>query len=128
MDSWEKMIWMQIQKGENRVNRLKFDFSNAGIKNMKWNISENRLHSYMKSFINKEMLDMMVWGGWIILNYDQEEFTELWILHQKIGRYRSFLIIGIGGSYLGARAAIEMLGISFYNLLPASRRKAPNIL
>ncbi|NJD03988.1 MAG: glucose-6-phosphate isomerase, partial [Ruminiclostridium sp.] len=37
------------------------------------------------------------------------------------------LVIGIGGSYLGARAAIEALSHSFYNLLPKSARKTPEI-
>ena len=39
-----------------------------------------------------------------------------------------FLVIGIGGSYLGARAIIEALNNTFYNLLDKSTRKAPQIL
>lgn len=37
------------------------------------------------------------------------------------------IVIGIGGSYLGARAAIEMLTHSFYNILPAGERKTPQV-
>ena len=37
------------------------------------------------------------------------------------------MVIGIGGSYLGARAAIEALTHSFYNMLPANKRKTPEI-
>ena len=37
------------------------------------------------------------------------------------------LVIGIGGSYLGARAAIEFLSHSFYNVLPKGVRKTPEI-
>ena len=37
------------------------------------------------------------------------------------------LVIGIGGSYLGARAAIEFLSHSFYNVLPKDVRKTPEI-
>ena len=37
------------------------------------------------------------------------------------------LVIGIGGSYLGARAAIEFLSHSFYNVLPKGERKTPEI-
>ena len=37
------------------------------------------------------------------------------------------LVIGIGGSYLGARAAIEFLGHSFYNLLGRDKRTTPEI-
>ncbi len=39
----------------------------------------------------------------------------------------AFLVVGIGGSYLGARAAIEMLNHSFYNELPREKRKGPKI-
>ncbi len=38
------------------------------------------------------------------------------------------LVIGIGGSYLGAKAALEMLNHSFQNLLPAEERKAPQVI
>ncbi len=38
------------------------------------------------------------------------------------------LVVGIGGSYLGARAAIEMLQHSFYNALPSEKRKTPQII
>ncbi len=37
------------------------------------------------------------------------------------------LVIGIGGSYLGARAAIEFLRHSFYNMIPKEVRKTPEI-
>lgn len=38
------------------------------------------------------------------------------------------LVVGIGGSYLGARAAIEMLNHSFYNVLPKEKRKTPQVI
>jgi len=38
------------------------------------------------------------------------------------------LVIGIGGSYLGARAAIEMLNHSFNNMLPSDKREYPQII
>ncbi len=38
------------------------------------------------------------------------------------------VVIGIGGSYLGARAAIEFLQHSFYNELPKEARQTPQIL
>ena len=41
--------------------------------------------------------------------------------------FRSLLVIGIGGSYLGARAAIEFLRHSFYNMVDKSIRKTPEI-
>ena len=39
----------------------------------------------------------------------------------------ALVVIGIGGSYLGARAAIEALSHSFYNLLPGAKRDTPEI-
>ena len=39
-----------------------------------------------------------------------------------------FLVIGIGGSYLGARAIIEALNNTFYNILDKTVRKTPQIL
>ncbi|SFF37781.1 glucose-6-phosphate isomerase [Paenibacillus algorifonticola] len=69
--------------------------------------------------------------GWIDLpeNYDKEEFARIKQAAEKIKSDSEVLIvIGIGGSYLGARAAIEMLSHSFYNLLPHEQRKAPQVL
>ncbi|SDW45606.1 glucose-6-phosphate isomerase [Paenibacillus sp. CF384] len=69
--------------------------------------------------------------GWINLptNYDKEEFSRIQKAAAKIGSDSEVLIvIGIGGSYLGARAAIEMLSHSFYNLQPKEQRKTPQIL
>ncbi|MCR8843992.1 glucose-6-phosphate isomerase [Paenibacillus sp. SC116] len=68
--------------------------------------------------------------GWIDLpfNYDKEEFARLKEAAARIQQQSEVLIvIGIGGSYLGARAAIEMLGHSFYNMLPKDKRKTPEI-
>ena len=68
--------------------------------------------------------------GWIDLpeNYDKEEFARIKKAAAKIqGDSEVLLVIGIGGSYLGARAAIEFLGHSFANVLDKSVRKAPEI-
>jgi len=68
--------------------------------------------------------------GWIDLPvaYDQEEFARIQKAAEKIqGDSDVLLVIGIGGSYLGARAAIEFLGHSFYNMLGKDKRKTPEI-
>ncbi|WP_374019454.1 glucose-6-phosphate isomerase [Paenibacillus thiaminolyticus] len=68
--------------------------------------------------------------GWIDLpsQYDKEEFARIKEAAARIQSHSDVLIvIGIGGSYLGARAAIEMLGHSFYNMLPKDKRKTPEI-
>ncbi|WP_010176034.1 glucose-6-phosphate isomerase [Bacillus coahuilensis] len=69
--------------------------------------------------------------GWIDLpiNYDKEEFDRILASSSKIKEDSDvLLVIGIGGSYLGARAAIEMLNHSFYNALPGEKRKTPQVL
>ncbi len=68
--------------------------------------------------------------GWIDLpeNYDKEEFARIKKAAQKIQNDSDvLLVIGIGGSYLGARAAIEFLRHSFYNIVDKSIRKTPEI-
>ncbi len=68
--------------------------------------------------------------GWVNLpeDYDKEEFSRIKKAAEKIRSDSDILVvIGIGGSYLGARAAIEMLSHSFYNALDKEQRKAPKI-
>ena len=68
--------------------------------------------------------------GWIDLpvDYDKEEFARIKKAAEKIKSDSDVLVvIGIGGSYLGARAAIEFLRHSFYNVLPKEQRKTPEI-
>ena len=68
--------------------------------------------------------------GWVDLpiDYDKEEFSRIKQAAKKIQTDSDvFLVIGIGGSYLGARAAIEFLGHSFANNLPKETRKTPEI-
>lgn len=69
--------------------------------------------------------------GWLELptNYDKEEFKRIKKAAKKIAKESDILVvIGIGGSYLGARAVIESLTSTFYNLLPEKQRKFPQIL
>ena len=68
--------------------------------------------------------------GWIDLpvDYDKEEFDRILKAAEKIkSDSEVLLVIGIGGSYLGARAAIEFLRHSFYNVIPKDMRKTPEI-
>lgn len=68
--------------------------------------------------------------GWIDLpvDYDKEEFERIKKAAAKIQNDSDvLLVVGIGGSYLGARAAIEFLSHSFYNVLPKGKRKTPEI-
>ena len=82
--------------------------------------------------------DMLVSGsgagndflGWVDLpvNYDKEEFARIKAAAKRIQEDSEVLIvIGIGGSYLGARAAIEFLRHGFYNNVSKEIRKTPEI-
>ncbi len=68
--------------------------------------------------------------GWLDLpvDYDKEEFARIKKAAEKIqGDSEVLVVIGIGGSYLGARAAIEFLRHGFYNNVSKEIRKAPEI-
>ncbi len=68
--------------------------------------------------------------GWVDLpvNYDKEEFARILRAADQIrSDSEILLVIGIGGSYLGARAAIEFLKHSFFNVISRDLRKAPEI-
>ncbi|MBR1968786.1 MAG: glucose-6-phosphate isomerase [Clostridia bacterium] len=57
--------------------------------------------------------------GWVNLpeNYDREEFSRIKKAAEKIkSNSKALIVIGIGGSYLGARMAVEMLHHNFFNL------------
>ena len=85
-------------------------------------VAHNKLHN--KTGAGNDFL------GWIDLpvNYDKDEFERIKKAAEKIKSDSEVLVvIGIGGSYLGARAAIEMLSHSFQNSLDASKRNAPQI-
>lgn len=108
-----------------------FDYSLA-----KKFVSEDEVESMesLAAVAKKTLLDKSGAGndflGWIDLpvNYDKEEFDRIKKAAAKICSDSEVLIvIGIGGSYLGARAAIEFLGHSFYNCAPKSVRKTPEI-
>ena len=108
-----------------------FDYSKAGCF-----ISEEEI-GYMKKLTldAKETLVSKTGAGndflgWIDLpvDYDKEEFARIKAAAKKIQSDSDvLLVIGIGGSYLGARAAIEFLSHSFYNVLDKSVRKTPEI-
>ena len=68
--------------------------------------------------------------GWLDLSrrYDRTEFKRVKQAAKRIQQQSEVLVvIGIGGSYLGAKAAIEMLSHTFYNNLPKEQRKTPEI-
>ncbi len=81
--------------------------------------------------LHKKAKDKKEFLGWLNLptNYDKKEFEKIKKSAQKIQSDSDILlVIGIGGSYLGARAVIEALTNTFYNLLDKEERKFPQIL
>jgi len=68
--------------------------------------------------------------GWLALptSFDHEELAQIKHAAQTIRQQSEVLVvIGIGGSYLGAKAAIEFCQHSFYNQLPKEQRQGPEI-
>ena len=109
---------------------LKLNLDNSGID--KKNIMEYKeivenIHKELQDRANNEN-DFV---GWLELptNYDKEEFERIKKSAKRIQNDSDILVvIGIGGSYLGARAVIESLTSTFYNMLPDKIRKTPQIL
>ncbi|MFD1548136.1 glucose-6-phosphate isomerase [Levilactobacillus fuyuanensis] len=67
---------------------------------------------------------------WLTLpkDYDKEEFSRIKAAAKKIQSDSAVLVvIGIGGSYLGAKMAVDFLNDTFFNYLPADKRNAPQV-
>lgn len=113
------------------MEKVRFDYAKAGnviapheMENMEKIAEAAREVLVSKSGAGNDFL------GWIDLpvNYDKEEFARIKKAAEKIqGDSDVLLVIGIGGSYLGARAAIEFLRHSFYNIVSKEIRKTPEI-
>lgn len=70
------------------------------------------------------------YAGWVDwpFNYDREEFERIKATGKRIRENAQvFVVIGIGGSYLGARSALDLLNHTFYNQLPRGKRSGPEI-
>ena len=113
------------------MSKVTFDYSKAAsfiaaheVENIKKPVMDAKEVLVSRSGAGNDFL------GWIDLpvNYDKEEFTRIKKAAEKIqSDSEVLLVIRIGGSYLGARAAIEFLRHSFYNIVDKSVRKTPEI-
>ena len=112
-------------------NKVTFDYSKAAPF-----IKDHEVESMKKLALDAKELLVSKTGagndflGWIDLpvDYDKEEFARIKKAAAKIqSDSEVLLVIGIGGSYLGARAAIEFLRHSFYNTVSKEIRKTPEI-
>ena len=109
---------------------VKFDYSNSSINDRMIFEFDSKVKENNK-WIEDNKNDEKEFLGWVDLpvNYDKNEFERIKKAAKKIQNDSDFLIvIGIGGSYLGARAVIEALTNCFYNMIPSKRRKTPKIL
>ncbi len=113
------------------MNKVTFDYSKAASF-----VKEHEVDSMKKLTMDAKELLVSKKGagndflGWIDLpvDYDKEEFERIKKAAAKIqSDSEVLLVIGIGGSYLGARAAIEFLRHSFYNVVDKEVRKTPEI-
>ena len=112
-------------------NKVTFDYSRTGafisaheMASMKKITEEAKAELLGKEGAGNDFL------GWIDLpvDYDKGEFVRIKKAAERIQSDSEVLVvIGIGGSYLGARAAIEFLRHSFYNMVSKEIRKTPEI-
>ena len=109
---------------------LKLDLENTGI-------DEKEIQKYAKKVsdihgkLHEEKDDENEFLGWLELptKYNKREFKKIKECAKKIQSDSDVLVvIGIGGSYLGARAVIESLTNTFYNLQDKEMRKTPQII
>lgn len=111
------------------MGKITLDYSNTGIQdyeieNLKWQAEGAHKIVHEKSGAGSEFL------GWTDLpvNYNKEEFVRIQEAAEKIQNNTDVLIvIGIGGSYLGAKAALDALTHTFYNSLTKEQRQTPEI-
>ena len=109
---------------------IKVNFENSSIEERtlcEYSAEVEKIHQLLHEKANDESEFL----GWIELptNYDKEEFARIKKAAKKIQNDSDVLVvIGIGGSYLGARAVIDGLTHSFYNSMPDGKRKTPQIV
>lgn len=109
---------------------VKFDFKNSSInERMLYEWENEVLENHKKLHENPDSEKDFL--GWVNLpeNYDKNEFERIKKAALKIQSDSDLLIvIGIGGSYLGARAVIEALTSNFNNMLPSKKKNMPTVV
>lgn len=109
---------------------IKIDLKNAGIDKkeiMKYKEQVENIHKDL----HRRKDDEKDFVGWLDLptNYDKKEFKRIQTAAKRINKDSDILlVIGIGGSYLGARAVIEALSSSFYQMQTLKQRKHTLVL
>ena len=109
---------------------IKVSFKHAGISQRNILEYKEKVENIHKDLNRRAKLEND-FVGWLHLptNYDKKEFSRIKKAAKKIKKESDILVvIGIGGSYLGARAVIESLTSTFNNMLTPKERKYPQIL
>ena len=112
------------------MSSVKLNFKNTGITQKSIMEYKEQVENIHKE-LHKRANDEKDFVGWLELptNYDKKEFSRIKKAAKKIKKESDILVvIGIGGSYLGARAVIEALTSTFNNMLTDKQRKYPQIL
>ncbi|WP_105956736.1 glucose-6-phosphate isomerase [Apilactobacillus quenuiae] len=114
------------------MTNIKFDTS--ALRNF---VNENELNE-IKPMLNTARDELLDGTGveskmrqWMTLpkDYDREEFSRIKTAAKKIKANSKYLIvIGIGGSYLGAKMALDFLHDNFYESLSADQREYPHVI
>ncbi|MDD4725452.1 MAG: glucose-6-phosphate isomerase [Tissierellia bacterium] len=108
---------------------IELDYSNSFVKAHEMNYIEPSIIKSHK-LLHKNEGAGSEFTGWVNLpeTYDKEEFQRIILASERIqNNSEVFVVIGIGGSYLGARACIEALSHSFYNEIAKEKRETPQI-
>lgn len=111
------------------METITLDYSKVGIQDyeidaLKWQVEGAHKILHEQTGAGNDFL------GWMDLpvNYDKNEFVRIQKAAKRIQEHTDVLIvIGIGGSYLGAKAALDALTHTFYNSLTKEQRKTPEI-
>ena len=109
---------------------IKLDYETSGVPEreiMKYKEKVKKIHNTLNEKAGKKK----EFVGWLELptNYNKKEFEKIKRAAVKIKKTSDvFIVIGIGGSYLGARAVIDALTHTFYNCIDRRSRRAPQII
>ena len=121
---------MKKRKKVENMSGIKLNLKNTGISQKSIMEYKEQVENIHKE-LHKRANDEKDFVGWLELpsNYDKKEFSRIKKAAKKIKKESDILVvIGIGGSYLGARAVIESLTSTFNNMLTEKQRKYPQIL
>ncbi len=111
------------------MKSITFNYSNSFVKPHEVDFMKSEVKTAHKSLHEKSGAGAE-FTGWLDypIKYDKDEFNNVKKSGKEIRENSDvFLVIGIGGSYLGARACIEALSHSFFNNLSKEKRKVPEV-